>query len=143
MDHRSRHRGCHAVHPASLIGPAFLGYPVPMHYPPLTETRLTALLKLAETGRRGDGSRSSWRREIPAAFQELLKGDGANLDLVASVLKEIHKAAEPPPRPSGWKASYDSATKPPRQSEESERRRKDVVSKPGSRKPDLRSPHES
>jgi hypothetical protein len=40
------------------------------------------------------GKRQSKRLEAlkSAAFQELLKGDAANLDLVASALKEIHKA---------------------------------------------------
>ena len=42
------------------------------------------------------GKRQSKRLEAlkSAAFQELLKGDAADLDLVASVLKEIHKAAD-------------------------------------------------
>ena len=47
-----------------------------------------------------------------AAFQELLKGDGANLDLVASVLKEIHKAADTSTKAIRLENLYDSAAKP-------------------------------
>ncbi len=83
------------------------------------------------------GKRQSKQLEAlkSAAFQELLKGDGADLDLVASVLKEIHKAADTSPKAIRLGNLYDSATKPPAKAKKPERRRKDVVSKPGSRKP--------
>jgi hypothetical protein len=83
------------------------------------------------------GKRQSKRLEAlkSAAFQELLKGNGADLDLVASVLKEIHKAADTSAKAIRLESLYDSATKPSAKSKKPERRRRDVTKKPGPRKP--------
>jgi hypothetical protein len=62
-----------------------------------------------------------------AAFQELLKGDGANLDLVASVLKEIHKAADTSTKAIRLESLYDRATKPPAKPKKPERRKKSTT----------------
>ncbi len=82
------------------------------------------------------GKRQSKRLEAlkSAAFQELLKGDGADLDLVASVLKEIHKAADTSAKAIRLESLYDSATKPSTKSKKPEPRRKDGAKKSGSRK---------
>lgn len=60
------------------------------------------------------GKRQSKRLEAlkSAAFQELLKGDAADLDLVASVLKEIHKAADTSAKAVRLEHLYDSAAAP-------------------------------
>ena len=60
------------------------------------------------------GKRQSKRLEAlkSAAFQELLKGDGADLDLVASVLKEIHKAADTSAKAIRLESLYEGATHP-------------------------------
>lgn len=60
------------------------------------------------------GKRQSKRLEElkSRAFQELLKGDGADLDLVASVLKEIHKAADTSTKAVRLEHLYDRAAQP-------------------------------
>ncbi len=60
------------------------------------------------------GKRQSKRLEAlkSVAFQELLKGDGADLDLVASVLKEIHKASDISAQAIRLASLYDTASKP-------------------------------
>ncbi|WP_243288303.1 hypothetical protein [Geothrix terrae] len=60
------------------------------------------------------GKRQSKRLEAlkSAAFQELLKGDAADLDLVASVLKEIHKAADTSAKAVRLEHLYDRAAAP-------------------------------
>ena len=60
------------------------------------------------------GKRQSKRLEElkSKAFQELLKGDAADLDLVASVLKEIHKAADTSAQAIRLEGLYDTATQP-------------------------------
>lgn len=80
------------------------------------------------------GKRQSKRLEAlkSAAFQELLKGDAANLDLVASVLKEIHKAADTSAQAIRLESLYDTAIKPapkPRK----ERRRRPTKKDPGAK----------
>lgn len=72
------------------------------------------------------GKRQSKRLEAlkSAAFQELLKGDAANLDLVASALKEIHKAAYTSAKAIRLESLYDSATRPPAKRKRPERHRK-------------------
>jgi hypothetical protein len=79
------------------------------------------------------GKRQSKRLEAlkSAAFQELLKGDAANLDLVASALKEIHKAADTSPKAIRLESLYDSATQPSAKPRKPERRRKIVKKEPG------------
>ncbi len=71
------------------------------------------------------GKRQSKRLEAlkSAAFQELLKGDEANLDLVASVLKEIQKAADTSTQAIRLESLYDTATHQPGKSKKPERRR--------------------
>ena len=64
------------------------------------------------------------------AFQELLKGEGADLALVASVLKEIHKAADTSARAIRLEGLYDSATQVPPKATQPERRRKRVKKDP-------------
>lgn len=59
-----------------------------------------------------------------AAFQELLKGDAADLDLVASVLREIHKAADTSAKAIRLEGLYASATQTPAKAKPPERRRK-------------------
>lgn len=60
------------------------------------------------------GKRQSKRLEAlkSKAFQELLKGDVADLDLVASALKEIHKAADTSAKAIRLEGLYDTATQP-------------------------------
>ena len=60
------------------------------------------------------GKRQSKRLEAlkSKAFQELLKGEGADLDLVASVLKEIHKAADTSAKAVRLEHLYDRAAQP-------------------------------
>ncbi|MDR3684382.1 MAG: hypothetical protein P4L11_11705 [Geothrix sp.] len=70
-----------------------------------------------------------------AAFQELLKGEAADLDLVASVLKEIHKAADTSTKAIRLESLYDSASKPSAKPKKPERRRRDAAAKPGPRRP--------
>jgi hypothetical protein len=72
------------------------------------------------------GKRQSKRLEAlkSAAFQELLKGEAANLDLVASALREIHKAADTSAKAIRLESLYDSATQPPAKPKKPERRRK-------------------
>ena len=72
------------------------------------------------------GKRQSKRLETlkSAAFQELLKGDAADLALVASVLKEIHKAADTSPKAIRLQSLFDSATDPAAKARRPERRRK-------------------
>ena len=79
------------------------------------------------------GKRQSKRLEAlkSAAFQELLKGDLANLDLVASALKEIHKAADTSPKAIRLESLYDSATQPTAKLKKPERRRKTAKKEPG------------
>jgi hypothetical protein len=79
------------------------------------------------------GKRQSKRLEAlkSAAFQELLKGDAANLDLVASALKEIHKAADTSPKAIRLESLYDSATLPVAKPKKPERRRKTAKKEPG------------
>jgi hypothetical protein len=79
------------------------------------------------------GKRQSKRLEIlkSTAFQELLKGDGADLALVASVLKEIHKAADTSAKAIRLESLYDSATQPLVKAKKSERRRKPPKKEPG------------
>lgn len=79
------------------------------------------------------GKRSSKRLEAlkSAAFQELLKGEGADLDLVASVLKEIHKAADTSAKAVRLEHLYDSATRPPAKTKKPDRRRRAVKKEPG------------
>ncbi len=83
------------------------------------------------------GKRQSKRLEAlkSTAFQELLKGEGADLDLVASVLREIHKAADTSTKAIRLESLYASATKPPPKTRKPERRRREVPAKPGQRKP--------
>ena len=85
---------------------------------------------------RAAGKRQSKRLEAlkSAAFQELLKGDAANLDLVASVLKEIHKAADTSAQAIRLESLYDSATQPRTKARKPERRRA-VPTKPSPKKP--------
>lgn len=80
------------------------------------------------------GKRQSKRLEAlkSAAFQELLKGDAADLDLVASVLKEIHKAADTSARAVRLEHLYDQAAQPPAKARKPERRRK-AARKPGAK----------
>jgi len=70
------------------------------------------------------GKRQSKRLEAlkSTAFQELLKGEGADLALVASVLKEIHKAADTSARAIRLEGLYDSATQAPAKAKGPERR---------------------
>ena len=72
------------------------------------------------------GKRQSKRLEAlkSAAFQELLKGDGADLALVASVLKEIHKAADTSAQAIRLESLYDRAAQPPAKGKKPERRRR-------------------
>jgi hypothetical protein len=79
------------------------------------------------------GKRQSKRLEAlkSAAFQELLKGDAADLDLVASVLKEIHKAADTSAKAIRLESMYDSATRPAARPKKPERRRKPTKKEPG------------
>ena len=81
------------------------------------------------------GKRQSKRLEAlkSAAFQELLKGDAADLDLVASVLREIHKAADTSARALRLESLYDSATQPAPRARKPERRR--AAKKPSPNKP--------
>jgi len=74
------------------------------------------------------GKRQSKRLEAlkSAAFQELLKGDAADLELVASALKEIHKAADISARAIRLEGLYDSATQSPTKAKQPERRRRRV-----------------
>jgi hypothetical protein len=78
------------------------------------------------------GKRQSKRLEAlkSTAFQELLKGDAADLDLVASVLREIHKAADTSARAIRLEGLYDSATQAPPKAKQPERRRKRVKKDP-------------
>jgi hypothetical protein len=79
------------------------------------------------------GKRQSKRLEAlkSTAFQELLKGEAADLALVASVLKEIHKAADTSARAIRLESLYDSATQPLAKAKKSERRRKSPKKEPG------------
>lgn len=72
------------------------------------------------------GKRQSKRLEAlkSAAFQELLKGEAADLDLVASALKEIHKAADTSAKAIRLESLYDTATHPPAASKKPERRKR-------------------
>ncbi len=72
------------------------------------------------------GKRQSKRLEAlkSAAFQELLKGEAADLDLVASVLREIHKAADTSAKAIRLEGLYASATQAPSKAKPPERRRK-------------------
>lgn len=81
------------------------------------------------------GKRQSKRLEAlkSAAFQELLKGDAANLDLVASALREIHKAADTSAKAIRLESLYDRATHPPAKAKKPERRRKAQRKDPGSK----------
>jgi hypothetical protein len=81
------------------------------------------------------GKRQSKRLEAlkSAAFQELLKGEGADLDLVASVLREIHKAADTSTRAIRLEHLYDSATGPAAKAKKPERRRNPAKKPPSSR----------
>jgi len=81
------------------------------------------------------GKRQSKRLEVlkSAAFQELLKGDGADLDLVASVLKEIHKAADTSAKAIRLESLYDSATQPPAKAKKPERRKRAPKKEPGTK----------
>jgi hypothetical protein len=81
------------------------------------------------------GKRQSKRLEAlkSAAFQELLKGEAADLDLVASVLKEIHKAADTSARALRLEHLYDSATRPAARPKKPERRRKAPKKGPGAK----------
>jgi hypothetical protein len=78
------------------------------------------------------GKRQSKRLEAlkSAAFQELLKGEAADLDLVASALKEIHKAADTSARAIRLEGLYDSATQAPAKAKRPERRRKSAKKEP-------------
>ena len=79
------------------------------------------------------GKRQSKRLEAlkSTAFQELLKGDAADLALVASVLKEIQKAADTSPKAIRLESLYDKATQPPAKPKQPVRRRKPVKKDPG------------
>jgi len=80
------------------------------------------------------GRRQSKRLEAlkSRAFQELLKGDAADLDLVASVLKEIHKAADTSAKAVRLEHLYDTATQPtPKPARKPDRRRKTTKKEPG------------
>ena len=81
------------------------------------------------------GRRQSKRLEVlkSVAFQELLKGDGAHLDLVASVLKEIHKAADTSAKAIRLESLYDSASRPAAKAKKPERRRKPPKKDPGTK----------
>jgi hypothetical protein len=81
------------------------------------------------------GKRQSKRLEAlkSAAFQELLKGDAADLDLVASALREIHKAADTSAKAIRLESLYDHATDPPAKAKKTERRRKAPRKDPGSK----------
>jgi len=72
------------------------------------------------------GKRQSKRLEAlkSAAFQELLKGEGADLDLVASALKEIHKAADTSAKAIRLESLYDTATHLPGKAKKPERRKR-------------------
>jgi hypothetical protein len=73
------------------------------------------------------GKRQSKRLEAlkSVAFRELLKGDEADLDLVASVLKEIHKASDVSARAIRLASMYDTAsTTTTKAAKKPERRRK-------------------
>jgi hypothetical protein len=78
------------------------------------------------------GKRQSKRLEAlkSTAFQELLKGEAADLELVASVLKEIHKAADTSAKAIRLEGLYDSATQAPAKAKGPERRRKRVKKDP-------------
>lgn len=81
------------------------------------------------------GKRSSKHLEAlkSAAFQELLKGEAADLDLVASVLKEIHKAADTSAKAVRLEHLYDSATQPPAKVKKPDRRRRAVKKELGAK----------
>jgi len=72
------------------------------------------------------GKRQSKRLETlkSTAFQELLKGDAADLELVASVLKEIHKAADTSAKAIRLKGLFDNATVPMDKTRQPEQRHK-------------------
>lgn len=73
------------------------------------------------------GKRQSKRLEAlkSAAFRELLKGDAADLDLVASALKEIQKVSDTSARAIRLESMYDSASRPgPKPAKKPERRQK-------------------
>jgi hypothetical protein len=78
------------------------------------------------------GKRQSKRLEAlkSAAFQELLKGDGADLALVASVLKEIHRAADTSARAIRLESLYDSASHPSETTPQKADRRRRSPKKP-------------
>lgn len=81
------------------------------------------------------GRRQSKRLEAlkSAAFQELLKGEGADLAWVASVLKEIHKAADTSAKAIRLESLYDRAVQPPAKAKKPERRRRPTKKEPGPR----------
>ena len=81
------------------------------------------------------GKRQSKRLEElkSRAFQELLKGDAADLDLVASVLKEIHKAADTSAKAVRLEHLYDNATQPAAKAKKPDRRRRAVKKEPGAK----------
>jgi len=81
------------------------------------------------------GKRQSKRLEAlkSAAFQELLKGDAADLDLVASVLKEIHKAADTSAKAVRLEHLYDQAAQPPAKAKKPERRKRSPKAGPATK----------
>lgn len=82
------------------------------------------------------GKRQSKRLEAlkSAAFQELLKGEAADLDLVASVLKEIQKAADTSAKAVRLEHLFDRASQPASKApRKPERRRKPAKKSPGSK----------
>lgn len=81
------------------------------------------------------GKRQSKRLEAlkSAAFQELLKGDSADLALVASALKEIQKAADTSAKAIRLESLYDTATRPTAKAKKPERRKKPTKKDMGSK----------
>lgn len=79
------------------------------------------------------GKRQSKRLEAlkSIAFQELLKGDAADLELVASVLKDIQKASDTSVKALRLASLYDTAAAPKAPpGAKPERRRKATGKKP-------------
>lgn len=82
------------------------------------------------------GKRQSKRLEAlkSAAFQELLKGDSADMDLVASVLKEIQKVSDTSARALRLESLYDHAARPAAKPPKKPDRRRKPAKKAGDAK---------
>ncbi len=83
------------------------------------------------------GRRASKRLEAlkSEAFRELLKGDGADLDLVASVLMELHQARDTSAKAIRLEGLYDRAAQPAAKRPERRKRPGKAPGKAGKPKP--------